>query len=271
MNTMLQPCGTNHIPDQHALQFHGMEAAGSLKLRELSHKGFYRLCVKNSVYFVEHIITNESRPLPRGHCWSLELHDDCMFAYAETHDPIWVSSIMKTSLWASSEDRVLLYGKGLGEGGNDTKEWLDEFTNKLKVDIIELTLDHNGNCLGRPSVKVYVFALPREQAHVFWEVQSLGLLMGSGSVDVQQWLRQAMRRTWMPALERRFNVHPDHRIQGRVGMRTSDGGMDSCCHKTSLSTAALLLLVCHWMCSFTVEGQQQMACSVLRALLLHLP
>ena len=60
------------------------------------------------------------------------------------------------------------------------------------------------------------------------------------------------------------------RIQGRVGMRNIEAGTGPSCHRTSVSTASLLLLACHWMCCLALAGQQ-MAEAIIIALLLHLP
>lgn len=243
---------------------------GPCRWSEVPHKGTMRLRRSGSKFFLEHLVSGEVAALPEGHSWELHLHGDKMFASSPTHNPLWCTKLLKTSLWAKS-GRILVFGKAMLADSRDLNVWLDEAVQQRRAICINMQVPVGSGQTAHLPVKGYALVLPRAGARVFVEAKKIAEFVASGVRNKSSWFRQGLRRHWISSLGRRFAVPIDHIIPGSSGVAVVGAPSDIAVHNCSLSTSALLLLLCLWVTLFTKVDRVNSALGVILALVMMLP
>eukprot|EP00971_Amphidinium_carterae_P339081 6476688-Amphidinium_carterae.1 len=217
--------------------------------REASHNGMHRLVLSQGQTYVQHVLTLESKQLELADRWWLRTHEGMAYVQSSAMASVWVKDLLHTSVFVSASGRMFLRTKKSAERC-DTHMWLDEMSEKHSFKQLKVELFRDGFTVASFHEKIYVWHFPRGENYVFWELAELAKGVNRHCEDPGLWLRQNMRRLWLPMLAASFSlVESEHFMQGRVGQRAnrSDAARPSLVHQNSVSTHALLLLVRHWM------------------------
>jgi len=238
---------------------------------EVSHKGSIRLRRCGSKFFLQHLLTGEVAALPEGHVWDLHLSGEKMFASSPTHDSLWCTSLLRTSIWAR-HGRILIFGKAMLANKQDLSMWLDEAIQQRKAICINMEVPLGAGQVAYLSVKGYHLVLPRAGARIFVEVKKIAEFVATGVRDKSNWLRQGLRRSWIGVMASRFGVQVDHFIPGSSGVKGGVATSDIEVHNSSCSTSALLLLLCLWAKLFATKADRlNCILAIILALVKKLP
>ena len=234
----------------------GLDPSQPPQLTELPHTGLHRLFCLAGEYYIKHLVTLETKQLPTGHVWSLALHNGRSFVSSASHPPIWISDVLSTSLWKDCEQRMILWAPKLRSDGGDLIAWVDEVSRQHAWKQQQLTCSAHGHTIVNTTTKIYMFDLPRARASVFWEVNPVGKACVKHVKDAGVWVKQNMRRRWLPLLQNTFLIPAEHYLVGRAGQRAMQiaDNPGVIAHQASISTVSLLLLLREWCSSLGGAG-----------------
>ena len=96
-------------------------------------------------------------------------------------------------------------------------------------------------------IKIYMFELARAGARVFWELDCVKDAIGHEKTNPNRYMSDSLRKTWWPCLTKVHHIDEEHRIIGQPALSKSDEPFKAfVVSKTSVSTAAMLLICCYW-------------------------
>eukprot|EP00971_Amphidinium_carterae_P072293 1429986-Amphidinium_carterae.1 len=217
--------------------------------RESAHEGMHRLVQSQGQTFVQHVLTLESKQLALADRWWLRIHEGMAYVQSSANVSVWVKDILNTSVFVSATGRMFMRARKSSDQ-SDVHMWLDELCEKHSFKQLKVDFFRDGFTVASFHEKIYVWQFPRGENYVHWELAELAKAVNRHCKDPGLWLRQNMRRLWLPMLATSFGlVESEHFLQGRVGQRANraDAARVSLVHQNCLSTHALLLLVRHWM------------------------
>ena len=248
-------------------------ALPSPRMVEVPQRGLYRLERRGHEFSAVHRISQERKPLPVGHQWSLSTTSEThrVFACSPTAPSIWMARHLRSSLWSGVAGDPMLLSMAAGpEGEPASSRWLDTMSSLHKADWIDITVHQGGLRVANTAAKVYIFDSPKDRAMVFWEIDSFRDIIGQANESRRSdWFRNTFRRRWWPwALA--CGVPAEHHIPGDCGIRSVvTEGMTV--HRQSVSTFGLLVLLRKWAISLDCTEGRQRAMGIFAAILSMVP
>eukprot|EP00971_Amphidinium_carterae_P046587 917635-Amphidinium_carterae.4 len=234
---------------------------------EASHAGMFRLVRMAGRSYLQHILSLDTQPLAENEEWQLHLQGQHGYVWNRKGEARWIKDITTTFVFKNALNRMFMWKKPSVAGSHHMYEWLDEIAHKHLPKQVQFALELEGHVVASFQGKVYLWKLPRSKGFMFRELASLAKAVAVHCLDASNWMRQGLRRAWLPALFNKLGVAQDDFIAGRVGQRgqhVDSAQADFPVHQNSLSTAALLLVVRMWVLSLSEKRSRELAVALWR-------